>query len=222
MNMAGTALVAGASGLVGKELLKKLINSSEFDEVISVGRSSIHLTHPKFTEIIVDMRELETVILPPINSVFCCLGTTIKKAKSKGNFEQVDVDFVVALGELGLKHGAQSILVVSAVGANASSSVFYNRTKGKMEQKVAQLGYVHTYFFRPSMLGGARDEFRFGEKVGTFIMKLLGVFFIGALKRYKIVSSDKVAQAMISKAIDPLEGVHYIESEQIQAYTEAT
>lgn len=220
--MASTALVAGASGLVGKELLKILINSSRFDEVISVGRSSLHLTHPKYKEIIVDMRQLEMVVLPPINSVFCCLGTTIKKAKTKENFELVDVDFVVALGLTGRKHGAQSMLVVSAVGANVDSSIFYNRTKGKMEQKIGQLGFKHTYFFRPSMLGGKRDEFRFGERLGTFIMKALSIFFVGALKRYKIISAEKVAQAMISEAINPLEGVHHIESEQIQTYTEST
>jgi uncharacterized protein YbjT (DUF2867 family) len=213
--MSKTALIAGSSGLVGGELLNMLTTSEDYDKIISLGRRSTAVSVGKINEIIVDFKKLDQVTLPKIDDVFCCLGTTIKKAGSKEKFRQVDLEYVVSIGQLGLQNGAKQLLVVSAVGADETSSIFYNRVKGEMERKVQDLGFQSVYIFRPSMLGGKRTEFRLGEKIGTFLMQLLGWLMIGKLKRYKIVSASKVARHMIQSAQNSVAGNYFLESENI-------
>lgn len=217
--MSKTALIAGSSGMVGSELLNMLTTSTDYNKVISLGRRSQDDTKDdtvgKIEAFVVDFENLDQVTLPKIDDVYCCLGTTIKKAGSKEKFRQVDLDYVLSTAKLGLKNGAKQLLVVSAVGADETSSFFYNRVKGEMEREVKDLGFQSVYIFRPSMLGGKRKEFRLGEKIGTFLMQLLGWLMIGKLKRYKIVSAYKVARNMIKSAKESSEGNHIIESEKI-------
>jgi len=213
--MSKTALIVGSSGLVGSELLNLLTISADYDKVISLVRSTKADSIGKIEELIIDFDDLDQLILTNIDDVFCCLGTTIKKAGSKEKFRQVDLEYVLSTGRLGLKNGATRLLVVSAVGADETSSFFYNRVKGEMERKVQELGFQSVYIFRPSMLGGKRTEFRLGEKIGTFLMQLLGWLMIGKLKRYKIVSASKVAKHMIQSAQNSVAGNYFLESENI-------
>lgn len=210
-----TALILGSSGLVGNELLNLLVTSKDYDRIISIGRKSTAISVGKIEEIIIDFKNINQVILPKIDDVFCCLGTTIKKAGSKEKFRQVDLEYVVSSGRLGLKNGAKILLVVSAVGADETSSFFYNRVKGEMERLVLNLGFESVYIFRPSLLGGKRTEFRLGEKIGTLLMQLVGWLMIGKLKRYKIVLASKVARHMIQSAQNSAEGNYFLESENI-------
>lgn len=210
-----TALILGSSGLVGNELLNLLETSKDYDRIISIGRKSTAISVGKIKEIIIDFKNIDQVILPKIDDVFCCLGTTIKKAGCKEKFRQVDLEYVVSSGRLGLKNGAKILLVVSAVGADETSSFFYNRVKGEMERLVLNLGFESVYIFRPSLLGGKRTEFRLGEKIGTLLMQLVGWLMIGKLKRYKIVLASKVARHMIQSAQNSAEGNYFLESENI-------
>lgn len=213
--MKKTALVIGASGLVGTELMKLLTSSNDYSKIILLGRKIIGYSNERIQEVVVDFNNLSNTNLERISDVFCCLGTTIKKAKTKESFKRVDLDYVIKTAELGKKNGADKFLVVSAVGADKSSSIFYNLVKGEMEHKVQSLGYSSVFIFRPSMLGGNRKEFRLGEKIGSILLKLFGWLLVGKLKRYRIVPAQNVAKSMIDKAQSNLKSTHIIESEDM-------
>ena len=215
--MSRTALIVGTSGLVGSELMKLLMDSKDYDQIISIGRAILGYSNERVQEIQADFNQLNELDLPHVDDVFCCLGTTIKKAGSQDNFKRVDLDFVISTAQLGLKNGASNMMVISAVGADEKSSFFYNRVKGEMERKIQELQFDSVYIFRPSMLEGNRNEFRFGEKLGTFVMKVFSWLFFGKLKRYKIVPAIKVAHSMIVHALKNSSGRHIIESEEINA-----
>ena len=146
------------------------------------------------------------------DDVYCCLGTTIKQAGSQAAFRRVDFDYPVALARVASRDGARRLLVVSALGANARSGVFYNRVKGEMEEAVRAAGVPQTLLFRPSLLSGPRTEPRFGEQAGLLVGALLGPL----LGRYRPIHGDLVAAAMLSAALDDLPS-QIFESEQIRA-----
>jgi uncharacterized protein YbjT (DUF2867 family) len=197
--------------------MKLLIDSKDYDQIISIGRAILGYSNERVQEIQADFNQLNELDLPHVDDVFCCLGTTIKKAGSQDNFKRVDLDFVISTAQLGLKNGASKMMVISAVGADEKSSFFYNRVKGEMERKIQELQFDSVYIFRPSVLGGNRNEFRFGEKLGTFVMKVFSWLFFGKLTRYKIVPARKVAHSMIVHALKNSSGRHIIESEEINA-----
>jgi len=211
-----TALIVGATGLVGSHLLTLLLASEQYEKVISISRSSLATKDAKLESIQLSLDELEYLPLETtIDDVFCCLGTTIKKAGSQENFRKVDYDYVFSTAKFGLKHDADQFLVISAVGASSTSKFFYNRVKGDIEEALKQLKYKSLHIFRPSMLGGNREEFRLGEKIGSWIMRSLRFLFKGKLKRYAIVASEDVAKSMIKAALLNKKGVHIHESETL-------
>ena len=171
---ARVALVAGATGLVGREVLAALLADKHYRTVHSLGRRTLPLTSPKLTQHIVDFAALQE--LPRIDDVFICLGTTIKVAGSQAAFRAVDYEAVVAVAGMGIAQGATNLGVVSAMGADAKSGVFYNRVKGEMEDAMASLGYVSVSIVRPSLLVGDRGPLnqpeRPGERLGLVVSKL--------------------------------------------------
>lgn len=215
--MKKTALVIGSTGLVGKKLVKQLCSDADYSAIYALVRSKSAFIDDKLTEIIVNFDQLENTIgLPEINHIYCCLGTTIKKAGTHNNFKKVDYEYILSTSKLGLSRGATKMLVVSALGANSKSTIFYNRVKGEMEEALMSLNFESVHIFRPSMLGGHRNEFRLGEKIGSFFLKLFGWMLIGKAKRYKIIEDYKVAKAMIKASKDTKKGVIIIESEEMQ------
>ena len=136
-----TALLAGASGLVGGHLLDLLLDGTDPSHAVSLGRRALTRTHPKLTQLTVDFARLGDSPLPPADLAFCCLGTTIKRAGSQGAFRAVDHDAVVAFGTAAKAAGVRHFLVVTALGADARSSVFYNRVKGEVENSLRALGF---------------------------------------------------------------------------------
>jgi uncharacterized protein YbjT (DUF2867 family) len=214
-----TALIAGATGLVGNELLKLLIASDEYETVYSVTRKPANLTSDKLKEFQIDFNDLDKLRLPsPPHHVFCTLGTTIKKAKTKENFRKVDYDYVVKLASLAKSLGTEKFLVVSSLGANAKSSIFYSRVKGEMENAIHDLNLPQTFVFRPSLLMGDRSEKRAGEKTAIAVYKVLDPLFIGKLKKYKGIRIEKVAKAMIETASKNDQKFQIIESDEIQKF----
>jgi uncharacterized protein YbjT (DUF2867 family) len=150
------------------------------------------------------------------HDIYCCLGTTIKKAGSQEAFRTVDFSLVVTTAELMRKQGADQFLVISAMGADSNSKIFYNRTKGEMESALQGLNYPCLRILRPSLLLGNREEFRLGEKIGILLTPVLRPFLLGSLKKYRPVEAQSVAQFMVKVAHDgPLSGVHVYESDLI-------
>lgn len=193
--MTRTALIAGASGLVGSHLLDVLLEDETWDRVISVGRRTVDREHPKLEQLVVPFPEIGE--LPAADDVFSCLGTTIKVAGSQEAFCAVDHDAVVALAEAGHRVGAHQFLHVTALGASATSRIFYNRVKGETERDVAASGIPTTIAFRPSMIDGHRpDANRPGETFGLVAMRAVGPF----LGKFRPNRASDIALAMAREA----------------------
>jgi len=193
-----SALIAGAAGLVGGYVLRRLLAHPSYARVEILVRRELPVRDPKLTQRIVEFARLDagaSGVAP--DDVFCCLGTTIRKAGSEEAFRRVDYDYPLALARLAKAAGAGKFLMVSALGADPKSAVFYNRVKGEVEQAIAAIGLPAAYFFRPSLLTGPRTEHRPGEKIGIAVGKLIAPLLIGALRKYRPIHADTVAAAMV-------------------------
>ncbi|MCF6360276.1 MAG: oxidoreductase [Cyclobacteriaceae bacterium] len=194
------ALIAGASGLVGSKLLSLLLENEEYKKVISIGRRKLELTHSKLEQYSVDFEHLGALDIEA-NVVFCCLGTTIKNAGSKEAFRKVDFDYPKMLANYGLKIGASSFHIITAMGADSNSNIFYNKVKGEIENKLKELAFEQLHIYRPSLLLGKRQETRVMEGVGQAVMKALSFLFIGSLSNYKAISANQVAKFLLGKSL---------------------
>lgn len=211
-----TALIAGSTGLIGQELLKVLLNSENYTLVNSLVRKPSGVVHPKLNEIITYFDNLENIADAfAVNDAYCCLGSTIKKAGSQEAFKKVDVDYVIEIARHSYKAGVGSFAVISSMGANPDSSVFYNKMKGLMELGVSNTGIKSVNIFRPSLLLGKRKEFRFGEKVASILIYPFIFLFFGPLRKYKPVKSGKVALAMFESAKEAKQGINIISNDKI-------
>jgi uncharacterized protein YbjT (DUF2867 family) len=193
------ALLVGATGLVGSFLLRRLTENDAYARVTVWVRRKLDQAHPKIRCEVVNFEQLHDRRVEA-EDVFCCLGTTIKKAGSQAAFRQVDYDYPVALAIAAAGGGARRLLVVSALGAHPDSRVFYSRVKGEMEIAVKAAGVPTTIFFRPSLLSGPRAEVRRGERIGEAIGKVLGPL----LGKYRPIHADLVAAAMVRAALEDL------------------
>ena len=219
MESAKTALIAGASGLVGSHCLQLLLDDPRYSKVISVARRPLHLDHPKLKQVVVDFNDLgkhQQSLLA--DDVYCCLGTTIKKAGSKGNFRKVDLQYVINLAKITSRNFATQFLVVSALGADPESHIFYNHTKGEMESAVKALPFTAVHIFQPSLLLGERQEKRMGEKLAAKAMHWFGFLLRGPLRKYRPIQAQTVAKAMLEAAKQDGGGVLVHPSEQMQQY----
>ena len=204
------ALLVGATGLIGSFLLQRLLAAGRYARVTVWARRDIGRTHPKLKVEIADFARLQERRVEA-EDVFCCLGTTIKQAGSQTAFRRVDYDYPVALAMAAAGGGARRLLIVSALGANPDSRVFYNRVKGEMEVAVRAAGVPRTVFFRPSLLSGPRVQERLGEKIGLVVGNILG----SLLGKYRPIHADLVAAAML-KAAEEDRSTGVLESEEIR------
>lgn len=212
-----TALIVGATGLVGNLLLTKLLHSPYYSKVTILTRKSLEIKNTKLTEIIYDFEKPNPSVIAA-DHIFCCLGTTIKKAGSKPAFERVDLEYPVETAKAARKNGASSFLIVTAMGADPNSSIFYNKVKGEVEKQLKELNYPILHILRPSLLLGDRDEKRLGEKIGASLFKLINPLMIGKLRKYKSIAGNKVANAMFSFAKKPENGIFIHESDELQNF----
>ncbi len=208
------ALVLGATGLVGDQLTHRLIDATVYDKVKVLTRRPLSWQHPRLQEISFDF-DHPNGLLTQADDIFCCLGTTIKKAGSKEAFRKVDYQYPLDIARMGLEQGARQFALVSSMGADSSSSFFYNRVKGDLERDLSTLGYPSLLIFRPSLLLGNRTEFRLGERIGAGVMRLLAPLIPA---RYKGIEATQVASAMFSMAQKGLAGKHIFESDTLQRY----
>lgn len=210
-----SALLVGATGLVGGRLLTRLLAHPEYERVTVWVRRPIDLQIHKFAAVVVDFEHLHDYASGlAVNDVYVALGTTIKKAGTQAAFRRVDHDYPIEVARLALRHGAQRFLMVSALGADARSRLFYNQVKGEAETEIRNLGLPKVWFFRPSLLMGERQEFRLGERIAQSVGKVIGPAMIGPLRRYRPIAADAVAAAMIHAATHELQ-IGVVESEEI-------
>ena len=210
-----TALIAGATGLVGSYCLRMLLQSDRYAKVTALVRRPLEVLHPKLEQKVVDFDQLATTPGIIADDIFCCLGTTMKKAGSKDAFYKVDYTYVVELARITSMQFASQFLVVSAMGADPDSLIFYNRVKGEMEEAIKKLSFTAVHIFRPSLLLGERPETRIGEKIGEVVMTALKPVMVGPLKKYRAVPARDVAKAMLVMAIDDGGGIQIHESDEI-------
>ena len=209
-----TALVLGASGLIGNLLTHRLVDSPIYSNVKVLVRKSLSWQHPRLQEVQFDF-DHPNGLLAQADDIFCCLGTTIKKAGSRENFRKVDYQYPMDIARLGLTNGAQQFAIVTAMGANPASSIFYNRVKGEVERDLAALNYPTLLIFRPSLLLGDRSENRFTERIASGVMRLFSPLIPA---KYKGIDADKVANAMLLTMQQELTGKHVFESDILQEF----
>ncbi|NJM94609.1 MAG: NAD(P)H-binding protein [Cytophagales bacterium] len=182
-----TALVVGATGLVGSQLLDLLLTDTYYHTVVSLSRRLIDRSHERLVQFIVDYERLDDAEeLVTADDIYCCLGTTMARAGSRAAFRQVDYEFVVKVATLAQRNGGTArFLLVSSVGADAHSGNFYLQTKGETEGAIKSLGFSHTVLARPSLLLGPRGERRPAESLAQKILPALSFLLIGPLKKYR-------------------------------------
>lgn len=212
-----TALIVGATGLIGNQLLVKLLHSPYYTRVVTLTRRSSGIVNTKLTELIFDFDNPDTSKVKA-NDVFCCLGTTIKKAGSKDAFRKVDLEYPLTIAELARHNGAEKFLVVTAMGADFKSGIFYNKVKGELEQGLMVLKYPTLHILQPSLLLGNREETRFGEKAGEVLAAILKPVMFGPMKKYRAINSEKVASAMLAFAKKDDRGIFVHDSAELQAF----
>jgi uncharacterized protein YbjT (DUF2867 family) len=208
---ARTVWVVGATGLVGRETVRVLLEGG--DRVVAWVRRSSGLQHPALIERVVDFEQLDTAFvvgpgeLPDV--AVCCLGTTIKQAGSQERFRRVDHDYVLAFARAARQAGARTFAVVTALGADAKSLVFYNRVKGEVEQALAALGFESLVIARPSLLLGEREQGRLGERLMAPVSRLLPL-------RYRGIEGRTVARALRNLVLDAIPGRRLVLSDELQ------
>ncbi|MEJ7559667.1 MAG: oxidoreductase [Pedobacter sp.] len=215
--MSKKAIVAGASGLIGSELLKILLEDAEYSEVVALVRTPIGHTHTKLNQIAIDFDKLNDYAhLLNGNVIFCCLGSTRKKTPDLSQYRKIDHDYPVKLAELAVANGIDQFHLVSSIGANKDSSNFYTKMKGETEEDVSAAKVHGLVIYRPSLLTGERKEQRFAEGLMQGLSKIINPLMIGGLKKYRSIAARTVAMAMAKVSKTELVGFYVYESDAIQ------
>ncbi|MNM38205.1 hypothetical protein D3C81_489540 [compost metagenome] len=217
-----TAVVAGATGMKGRQLVRLLLEDPAYQRIIVLVRRGIGISHPKLVEKQVSFDRLESELdasLLKDADVFCTLGTTMQQAGSKEAFRKVDHDYPLALAKAALQHGAASYVIVTAMWASEKSWMFYTRVKGELEQKLLSLGLPRLAILRPSLLIGDREDESFGDRATNMIFRWIDPLLMGPLARMKAIQCKDVAQAMVMMAHESGPAVEVLESEVISLKT---
>lgn len=196
-----TAILCGATGFIGSHLLENLLDSPEYHRVIIVTRKPIDKKHSKLQTLIGDFNSLLS-LKPDLvgDEIFLTLGTTKKKTPDPKEYYQIDHDFPVLAARLAKENGAKSVFIVTAVGANSDSSLFYVKMKGDIERDIKSLDFEHTHIFQPSMILGNRSETRPMEKIIIKAWPIFDSLLAGPIDHYKGIDGKEIATAMIESA----------------------
>lgn len=217
--LARSCLIVGSTGLVGGLLLRMLLEEEAYRQVTALVRRPLELTHPRLKTVVCELDRPETYAEHvPVDDVFCCLGTTIKKAGSQEAFRKVDYEYPVAVARAS---GAGQYLIVTAVGGDAKSSIFYNRVKGDVEAALQQMAFPRGLkIFRPSMILGDRDESRPTERIIKALMGSTAGLFVGGMKKYRAIDAKIIARAMVNAALREPDGTQIFEGGSLFAMGE--
>lgn len=212
------AFIAGASGLVGRECLKLLLD--RYSSVTALVRRPLDITHARLTERRMEFDKLASIELPAQAHVFCALGTTIKKAGSKEAFLKVDFEYPFALARRAAAARDGRYVLVSSVDADSRSRNFYLKTKGELEEAIRALS-LQLHVMRPSFLMGDRTESRPGERLGIAAARTLRFAMLGPLRKYRPIHASTVARAMVSAAMATGTGDHFYHYDKIRALADS-
>lgn len=201
-------LLAGATGLTGEHLLDRLLNERTVERVLAPSRRPL-AAHPHLENPVGELADLLPQLGGPVDTAFCCLGSTIRQAGSQEAFRAIDLDLVVAFGRRARELGARHYLVISALGADRGSSVFYNRVKGEMEDALRDQDWPQLTLARPSLLLGPRQEFRLGERLAAPLMRLIP-------GKYRGIEACTLARALWRLALETGEGTRVVESDELR------
>ncbi|UTW56491.1 NAD-dependent epimerase/dehydratase family protein [Kordiimonas sp. SCSIO 12610] len=217
--MAQSALVLGGTGLIGTHLIKYLTGSDHWSDIAVLTRRPLNVKYDGVTEIIGDATNVSRVLAdckPDV--VFCCLGTTRKKAGSRKRFREIDHDYVVKCAEILKRQGAQRFLFVSALGAKVGSLSYYSHVKGETERDLSAIGFEALDILRPSLLLGERHEARFAEDIAGTIMPFFSGLLVGSARKYRPIEAIQVAKAMSEIACSDKLGVTVYESDKLARF----
>ncbi|MBZ5506671.1 MAG: oxidoreductase [Acidobacteriia bacterium] len=211
-----TAVVLGASGLVGGFCLRTLVDDPDTTRVLTFGRRELPLlTRAKVTQRVAELGSLTAEDFHGAQDVYCALGTTIRKAGSQAAFRLVDLEWPLRAAQESLKAGAEQFVVVSSVGADPASKNFYLRTKGELERELARLPFKAVHILRPSLLIGRRTEFRMGETIMMKIAPALDLLALGPLRKYHSMRAEIAGKAMVGAAKQGKNGTLIYEYQEI-------
>lgn len=201
-------LLAGATGLTGAQLLDRLLNEPAIKEVTAPTRKAL-TEHPRLVNPIGELLTVLPQLQGSFDTAFCCIGSTMKQAGSKEAFSQIDFDLPLAIGRRALELGARHYLVISAIGADPHSSIFYNRIKGELEQALKEQDWPQLTIARPSLLFGPREEFRLSEILASPLAHILPGKWHG-------IEAGELARALWRLALEEGEGVRIVESDELR------
>ena len=215
--MGKTALLVGATGLVGGFVLEQLLEDAYYDSVVVLSRKSLQLQHTKLKEVLVNFDQLENYTNDiKADVVFCCLGTTIKAAGSQEAFKKVDYEYPLRVAEIAKQNDASAFLIVTALGAAKSSIIFYNRVKGEVEEAIGNLHFDAFHILQPSLIIGERKESRSGEGIAQTLSPIYDTLMFGPLTKYKSIKAEQIAKAMIHYSKQETKGIMRHESGELQ------
>ena len=214
--MSKVALIVGATGLIGGQLLELLLADDRYSKVTALSRKPLLINHSKLDNVVVDFNRLsEYFDRLSADDVFCCLGTTMKQAGSPEAFRKVDFEYPLEIAKITKGLGAKQFLIITALGASKKSSFYYNKVKGEVEEAIGNQGFESYHIFRPSFLQGKRIESRAGEEATKVFFSIFG-FLVP--KKFKAIDSNKVARAMLMKAKEESRGVFVYESDTLLGF----
>jgi uncharacterized protein YbjT (DUF2867 family) len=214
-----TAVVLGATGLIGQHLVQELLQNEYFNRVRLLVRRPLTLNHPKIDIQVVNFNDEKDIAarIDIGDVIFCCVGTTRKKVKgNKTEYRKVDYDIPIITARLGVQHGFSQFLMVSAIGANPVAANFYLQLKGCIEEDITALPFESIHIFRPSVLLGNREEFRLGERIGGALFNAISFLLISAWRKYRPIQAADVAKSMVAAANREIAGVHMYEYDEMK------
>ena len=217
--MAKTAIIFGSTGLVGSALLNILLQGDEYGTIKAFVRKPISFSHKKLQQIIIDFDQPESFSDQITgDDIYLCLGTTMKKAGSKDAFYKIDYTYTMQAATSAAKNKVKKLCLISSLGADASSAVYYSKVKGDVERDISALGIDTIHLVRPSLLLGHRKENRVGERIGILLSRMLSFLFVGPLKKYKAIQDITVASAMFQLMQSDTKGTFIHESIDLQKF----
>ncbi len=212
-----TALVVGATGLVGGHVLEQLLEDAYYDSVVILTRKTLNKQNAKLKEVIVNFDQLQNYTNDiKADVVFCCLGTTIKQAGSQEAFRKVDYEYPLRVAEIAKQNGSSTFLIITALGSSKSSIIFYNRVKGEVEEAIGKLNFDAFHILQPSLILGERKDARMGEGIAQTLSPIYDTLMFGPLTKYKSIKAEQIAKAMIHYSKSETKGIMKHESGELQ------
>ncbi|MFD2144214.1 NAD(P)H-binding protein [Mucilaginibacter antarcticus] len=215
--MTKKAIIVGASGLIGSNLLDILLTQTDYDEVLVIARKKSKNKNIKLSQLVIDFDKLDDFKDQITGNVlFCCLGTTRKATPDLADYRKIDHDYPVKLAEIALENGISQFHYVSAIGANSRSSNFYTKIKGDAEDDLKQVGLKSLQIYEPSLLIGNRKKRRMIESIASILMTIINPLLLGGLRKYRAIKAINVAKAMFKQSLKNKVGIQIYTTDQIQ------